>query len=261
MIPIRKGPPPPVLVRASARGVRALCAAYDADPKPYQSGVLKMNISRPIYASKAVKDSLVVSHNRKCCYCETLIETPYADLHVEHWRPKLSSRQGRDEKGIWPGYYWLAYSWDNLLLSCSFCNRDNKRDLFPLKDPAKRARNHRMKVEHERPAILKPDGDLDPRDHIIFEGDRPVGRTALGRKTIDVLRLDSQKHKRGDYLIEEIEKRRKFYMNHRENPHPVVQCVVEEARKFLEGAVKPERKYSAMVADYLKKNPLPVTAA
>jgi uncharacterized protein (TIGR02646 family) len=219
-----------------------------------------MKISKPIYASKAVKDKLVASHHGKCCYCETKIETPYADLHVEHWRPKLSSRQGRKQKSIRPGYYWLAYSWDNLLLSCSFCNRDNKRDLFPLKNPAKRARNHRMKVEHERPAILRPDGDLDPRDHITFEGDMPVGRTGLGRKTIDILRLDSPKHKRGDYLKEEIEKRRKFYMDLRENPDPVVQCYVEEARRFLEGAVKPKRKYSAMVADYLEKNPLPDAA-
>jgi len=216
-----------------------------------------MSISKAIYASKTVKDKLLASHRGKCCYCETLItkKSPYANVHVEHWRPKLSSRQARKGKSIWPGYYWLAYSWDNLLLSCSFCNRDNKRDLFPLKNPAKRARNHKMKVERERPAILKPDGDLDPRDHITFEMDMPVGRTALGRKTIEVLRLDSPKHKRADYLKEEIENRRKFYINLRRSPDPVVQRYVAEAKRFLEGAVKPEGEYSAMVADYLEKKP------
>ena len=220
-----------------------------------------MKISKSIYASGAVKDALLASHKGKCCYCETKIETPYADAHVEHWRPKLSWRQDREGKSCWPGYYWLAYNWENLLLSCSFCNRDNKKDLFPLKDPAKRARNHRMKVEHERPAILKPDGDLDPRDHIAFDGDRPVGRTSLGRKTIDVLRLDSTRHKRRDYLTEMIEKPRQVYIDLKDIPHPVVRRHAEQARRFLEDAVKPEGKYSAMVADYLKKNPLPDPAA
>jgi uncharacterized protein (TIGR02646 family) len=260
MISIRKGPPPPALVRAGDRRVRELCAAYDADPVAYRSGKVKMNISKPTYASTAVKEKLLASHHGKCCYCETKIETPYADVHVEHWRPKLSSRQGRREKSTRPGYYWLAYSWDNLLLSCSFCNRDNKKDLFPLKNAAMRARNHRMSIDRERPAILKPDGDQNPRDHITFNGDRAVGRTALGRKTIDVLLLNSPKHRRAEHLIE-IEKRRKVYIDLKDIPDPVVRLHAELQRKFLEDAVKPDRKYSAMVADYLEKNPLPDHAA
>lgn len=42
----------------------------------------------------------------KCAYCEAKVEQG----HVEHYRPKFS-------------YYWLAYSWDNLLYCCPTCNQ------------------------------------------------------------------------------------------------------------------------------------------
>ena len=38
--------------------------------------------------------------------------------HVEHYRPKSF-------------YYWLAFSWDNLLIACPTCNQ-NKKANFPL---------------------------------------------------------------------------------------------------------------------------------
>ncbi len=44
-------------------------------------------------------------YKNKCAFCEQKIE----QSHVEHYRPKHI-------------YYWLTYSWDNLLLSCSTCN-------------------------------------------------------------------------------------------------------------------------------------------
>jgi uncharacterized protein (TIGR02646 family) len=257
VIAIHKGAPPPTLLSAGKKHADELCTAYDAEPKLYRSGKRKMNVRKSIYASKAVRAALDDCQHGKCCYCETRIQEPYADKHVEHWRPKLSSRQSRNQTSIWPGYYWLAYSWDNLLLSCAFCNRDNKRDRFPLKNPAARARNHRMRIEDEVPAILKPDGGIDPFDHIKFHQDVPVKRTALGRVTIEVLRLDSPKHRRNEYLKEEIERRRQTYIELYQSDDPRVQRVAERARRFLEAAVRPERPYSAMVAAYLAANPLP----
>jgi uncharacterized protein (TIGR02646 family) len=257
VIAIQKGPPPKGLVAAGTKHANELCTAYGADPRQYRNGKLRMKIRKSIYASKAVRDALNGCHHGKCCYCETRIQDPYADKHVEHWRPKLSSRQSRNEASVWPGYYWLAYSWDNLLLSCAFCNRDNKQDLFPLKNPAKRARHHGMRIEGEVPAILKPDSGVDPRDHIGFDRDLPVKRSELGRRTIEVLRLDSPKHRRNEYLKEEIEQRRQLYIELYLSNDLQAQAVAERARRFLEAAVLPKGQYSAMVAAYLAANPLP----
>jgi len=61
-----------------------------------------------LYKSPTVQDKLNEIYHFKCVYCERDISDD--DKHIEHYRPK--SR-----------YYWLAYSWDNLLLCCSRCNK------------------------------------------------------------------------------------------------------------------------------------------
>jgi uncharacterized protein (TIGR02646 family) len=257
VIKIRKGAAPPGLVEAGEDHVRQLCAAYDTDPGLYQDGTRKMAFSSTIYASEAVKAALNASHHGKCCYCETVIQYPYAYPHVEHWRPKERSLQGRHEAPMQPGYYWLAYTWDNLLLSCAFCNSTKKGDLFPLQNPAARARHHGMRIEDETPAILKPDGDRDPREHITFHEEVPVGLTPLGDKTIEVLGLDSQAHEPRLTHLREIQRKREMYIDLMGIDHPAVRRCAELLRQSVEQAVQPEMPYSAMVAVYLEAHPLP----
>lgn len=67
------------------------------------------------YKMVDIKDQLEKIYLRKCAYCETFVE----QMVVEHYRPKRG------------GYYWLAYSWDNLLLACPTCN-GFKGDAFPV---------------------------------------------------------------------------------------------------------------------------------
>jgi uncharacterized protein (TIGR02646 family) len=256
LIAIQKGAAPPGLVQAGEKHTKELCDAYDADPELYRGGA-PMAIRRSIYASDEVREELEARHHGKCCYCETLIPKPYAHSHVEHWRPKSSSRQDPDEESVWPGYYWLAYSWDNLLLSCAFCNSNKKRDLFPLENPAARARHHGMRIEDETPAILKPDGDFDPRDHITFHMEVPVGKTALGRKTIEVLGLDSPAHEMRLTHLAHLQCAREMYINLMGSSDPIARHYAELCRKFVEVAVRPDKSYSAMIAVYLEANPLP----
>ena len=52
-----------------------------------------------------VREGLDELYHKKCAFCEQRQEVP----HVEHFRPKNI-------------YYWLAYSWDNLLYACTSCN-------------------------------------------------------------------------------------------------------------------------------------------
>jgi len=88
----------------------------------------------------------------KCAYCESSLEGQPGD--VEHYRPKgrvtvsngSSTSETFADAGVikpHPGYYWLAYDWQNLLPSCIDCNRPNenkipgihmgKRNYFPVK--------------------------------------------------------------------------------------------------------------------------------
>lgn len=72
---------------------------------------------------KAVKEQLFAESNNKCAYCEatTKIVSPG---DVEHFRPKSK-------------YWWLAYCYDNYLVSCSVCNSTFKGNKFPLLDESK----------------------------------------------------------------------------------------------------------------------------
>jgi uncharacterized protein (TIGR02646 family) len=65
----------------------------------------------------------------KCCYCEQPVQESYND--VEHFRPKAAAdrRPGSTETF---GYWWLAWTWENLLFACPTCNRKYKNDRFPL---------------------------------------------------------------------------------------------------------------------------------
>ena len=66
------------------------------------------------YKQQDVKQQLKELYRGKCAFCEQCIE----QFHVEHFRPKSI-------------YYWLAYSWDNLLAVCPVCNRE-KLDRFEV---------------------------------------------------------------------------------------------------------------------------------
>jgi hypothetical protein len=81
----------------------------------------------------------------KCAYCETKIEGFIGD--AEHFRPKgevtfkLDDGDSQivkilDENNveiIHPGYFWLAYHWQNILPSCHLCNRyGGKKTQFPV---------------------------------------------------------------------------------------------------------------------------------
>lgn len=174
MIRVTK-PPCPDVLRAGADRTRADCAAYDENAAAYSGGEIKFEFDPNVYGHKAVKTLLREAQHRKCCYCENQ-SVASAPLHVEHYRPKGAVRQDRKSQTLLPGYYWLAYSWDNLHLCCQVCN-GNKSYLFPLADDAERARSHRDDIARERPLLLDPGGADDPREHIRFRQERAVGLT------------------------------------------------------------------------------------
>lgn len=69
---------------------------------------------------RQAKKQLFAETRGKCAYCEAPTSgVAYGD--VEHYRPKKI-------------YWWLAYSYDNYLPSCTICNQLFKRDRFPIQN-------------------------------------------------------------------------------------------------------------------------------
>ncbi|WNG41321.1 hypothetical protein F0U61_52235 [Archangium violaceum] len=131
-----------------------------------------------------VKTLLWQRQDAKCCYCEKLCEDVGSDL--EHYRP--ASR-----------YWWLAWTWENLLFACPNCNRWAKNDEFPLADEAARLRPEEDPPGGEKPQLVDPAAE-DPLDAIQFVLDavsgrwvpRPRGASVRGAETIRILELNRQ---------------------------------------------------------------------
>ena len=251
MIRVKNKPPCPDALLAGAERTRADCAAYDENAAAYSNGERQFDFDRAIYGHRAVRTALREAQHRKCCYCEGRSDA-FAALDVEHHRPKGAVRQDRDLKKLFPGYYWLAYSWENLYLCCQVCNRSCKKDLFPLEDPAARARSHRDDVSGENPLLLDPGGPDDPREHIRFREEYADGLTGAGRTTIEVLDLNREAlvDERLRWLkeIRTLQHMVRMYAGSTEPDHIALR---EDARRELARANLPEAIFSAMAADLL----------
>lgn len=208
MIRIVQGPAPAVLNTAAIRTARQrLRRRYDADPAACRAaGSERLLVPAALYNAPAVKAQLIAAQHEKCCYCEAnLLHVGYGD--VEHYRPKNGFRQARGGKLEKPGYYWLAYTWRNLLFSCKRCNGGHKRNYFPLANYATgRARSHHDDVRQEQPLLLHPVTD-DPAAHISFQQAVAVAKTLRGQATIDLCGLNRK------FTLE----RRRTYLAHLES--------------------------------------------
>lgn len=225
------------------------CADYEENKNDYETGTRKLSFWREIYAHNEVKSALRRSHHEKCCYCEgKFAANAWGD--VEHYRPKGAVRQDKYSSRIIPGYFWLAYTWDNLYWCCQVCNRNYKKELFPLRNPERRARSPTDSLDDERPLILDPGGPTDPREHIKFIGAKAVGCTEVGKKTVEVINLN-----RSLLFEKRLERFRviktlcetKFINKNSQNEDDL-----QDTISLLDDYAKPCAEFSAMTNDYLK---------
>ncbi|HEX7331392.1 MAG TPA: hypothetical protein VF290_07825 [Pyrinomonadaceae bacterium] len=108
------------------------------------------------YAGHHVKSIM----HEKCWYCET--KEVRSDMPVDHFRPKNSVA----ECPTHPGYWWLAFHWENYRYSCTFCNSrrvdvenqtaGGKQDHFPIIQPPAWAGDPDADWQAERPVLLDP---------------------------------------------------------------------------------------------------------
>ncbi|HEY3838281.1 MAG TPA: hypothetical protein VGL72_16995, partial [Bryobacteraceae bacterium] len=159
---------------------------------------------------QSFKNRILVPYHGRCAYCEGLYTAgDFGD--AEHYRPKSEVTENRQKIASHPGYYWLVYEWQNLLLSCRKCNsRHSETD--PL--TGKRIDSHPGKLcefpvsasrictpnadperwmdelKGEEPLLLHPYHD-NPEDHFFAVKDGRIWhKTLRGQVTINVCDLN-----------------------------------------------------------------------
>lgn len=247
MIRIHRHTDPPRILRNRGHNeTKKLCDEYDAHNGDYDSGRLKFPTpNNDIYGAISVRNALKKCQGNKCCYSEAKFVRDY--VAVEHFRPKGAiGTHGSIDKN-YPGYYWLAYEWTNLLLVKPGVNSD-KKDYFPLIDDRNRANNHNKDISLEQPKFINPASE-DPREHIRFHKDEPRGITPQGRYTVKKLLLHKD--------LEEARRERYGLLSGLKNGIEVMESKgiehesITRMKEILDAAILPDAEFSSMAIDLL----------
>ena len=247
---------PDILTNQGVSLRRKMETKYDENPDGYTGSNPEKFSYRPnIYGHASVKEKLKECQHNKCCYTEARFEGDFP--HVEHFRPKGGVNKELTKELLYPGYYWLAYEWDNLFLSKSRINVSHKRNLFPLDNESKRARNHHQDIANEVPLLIDP-GREDPREHIRFHNDEPIAckGSTRGDVTIKVLNLrhPDLAYARQQKIIELILMKDALEVFLSKGINDNNNKVIKDIYEAMSKAVLSEAEFSSMAIDYLSKN-------
>jgi uncharacterized protein (TIGR02646 family) len=180
---------------------------FNASPASFKSApglsnkiVRKMEFDAAIYAHQSVKEQLIIEQHDKCCFCEgSFSDNSYGD--VEHFRPKKAYIKRGQRKLTYPGYYWLAYDWKNLIYSCEKCNRSFKRNHFPVVREITRVKYHDdvNTITDEERLLIDP--ILESADNFFyFNQEVPISRNIKGQLSIDIFGLERLNDSRLEHL-------------------------------------------------------------
>lgn len=191
MIKITKHEAPEKLIKNGTAQTKIDIEEYSNNKLKYDSGASKFEALSTIYNSDIVRETLEAIQKNKCCYCET--KSTRSNSDVEHFRPKAAYSSDFKGKSMYPGYFWLAYDWDNLFLACQVCNQIFKNDFFPIEEENTRAQLNDFNIENENSLFVHPSKD-EPEAEIEYRESIPYGKTEKGKKTIAYLGFGSLEH-------------------------------------------------------------------
>jgi len=250
---IRPSLAPEILRKQGKRRRDTHCSQYAREPSAYQSGDKSFSFGQAIYAASTVKDALITMQHAKCCYCERHVGE---GGDIEHFRPKGDVCQEENGATLKPGYYWLAYEWNNLLLSCKECNQLYKRNLFPLVDPTKRVRSHHEadNLLQEVPLLIDMT-QTDPENLIGFREEfvYAIADNVAAQKTIEVcgLRREELNNRRRETLVNLYRCRDIVALSDQLSTSPEGRILVEDTKRYLAKAIQDESEFSAMARQAL----------
>lgn len=122
----------------------------------------KKNKKKSVWNKPYIRQRLLEMSNYKCCYCEELVDSGCSEMHVDHYH----------DKDTYPDE---VVKWNNLLPSCSHCNKKkSSHDTYvkPIIDPTEVDPKKIFYIKNYRYWSI----DSDPN--------------SLGKTSIDVLGLN-----------------------------------------------------------------------
>lgn len=195
-----------------------------------------------IYNHRDVRHALNLLFHGKCAYCESrIVEISKPD--VELFRPKAGS-MSLDGSYDPDHYWWLAYEWENLYQACAICNRQYKRNYFPVEG------NQRAQImgdlSAEEPMLVDPCNEDDFLfQHITFENEVAVPRSEKGEITIKTIGLNRNELKKS--RIRELSNFRVIMDHLMEGGTEYFEDNYKQIKGIIDRAYNPETPYLACI--------------
>lgn len=180
-----------------------------------------------LYKREEIKIALNNIYKSKCAYCESKVE----QLHVEHYRPKKI-------------YYWLAFSWDNLIIACPTCNQ-NKGVNFQLEGDQVEFENTEANVRNIHSSSLSYDFVENPR-MVNPETTDPLGQIRFKKNGI----IDSE-NTRFAYTIETCKIDRKWLNDERKHLLEIFERHIRSALLENDDPVQQQKEIEAIVRRFV----------
>ena len=235
MIKIDRPQPPGNTILDKRRQEALQAVKSDIANKNFSSKSFNSNLWR----NKKVKVFLRKSQHGKCCYCDRKRDEIESD--VEHFRPKTEVSDCKEH----PGYWWLAYNWDNLMISCKVCN-SQKKSHFPLADESRRAFSENDNIDEEKPLLINPLQE-NPEEFVEYDIEessimvKAVGKCERGKRTVDGLTGINKK----EVMEERMEKLSNIKTT-------IALLKIQGNRDVLERYLSPETEFAGLARFYLK---------
>ena len=176
------------------------------------------------YKRNDIKEKLTDLYHHKCAFCETRVE----QLHVEHYRPKTY-------------YYWLAYSWDNLLLACPTCNEckvqkfdvKTKKAVYSLTVDKKINKLGRIYDRIEHPLLVNPEA-IDPELYLTYDetgamySTEPCFIWTIDACNLNRTYLKDERRKILNEIKHKVNQRKFVYKNNKKELKTAIKNIVED---------------------------------
>jgi hypothetical protein len=236
-------------------------------------------VNEKLYKRESIKKSYFVSKGApfygRCAYCESPIkDNQYPQ--VEHFRPKagikdengkvinFKDENGNDTGEPHLGYYWLAYDWCNLLVSCQVCN-NLKSTIFPVVGQHAQSPNDEV---NEKPLLINPISDLEednPENHLTVKDGTiyEVNESIRGRMCIETFKLNGRdgilesRVEKAEFIAFKILDFRRIYAEIPNNPddksrREIYTAIIKELDYFID-IFKGKEAYTAASVSKLKE--------
>ena len=188
----------------------------------------------PLWRKPAVKQQLATMQNCRCCYCERLRDATY-ESDVDHFRPKTEVSDKNPSK---PGYWWLAYDWNNLLFTCKICNEKHKKTKFPIRGT--RATGPNDSLDEEDALLIDPAND---------DVEGAIGFDPVPSARVVFLHGVGAQRKRGDTTVKVLHLNRPELLTARGDQHEMLATIAQDMKKAqgVDGSEDILRRYRAHI--------------